>query len=71
MEVTAKPVQIKFKKQYDTNDLYWFHSNQGTCCVVCKQGKRWAAQGQAWFGRVVCYGTTRIEAARKLLAELK
>lgn len=70
MDVVAKPAQIKFKKQYGTQDLYWFHSSRGICCLVTRQGKRWVAKGQAWYGPATCYGATRIEAARNLLYEL-
>ena len=62
---------IKFKKSNAIKSgLYWFQGPNGMSCVVARQGERWFAKGIAWYGPVVRYGSTRQEAARKLINEM-
>jgi hypothetical protein len=62
---------IKFEKQRDVAGMYWFDGPRGKSCMVCRQGDKWMARGESWYGQVVRYGKTRNEAAEKLVSELE
>lgn len=71
--MTTATTAIRFEKQgTGILSVYLFESPRGSECSVYRVAPAgsWAARGSTWYGPVFCYGSTRNEAAQKLIAKL-